>query len=142
MQREVQEYKQQLHELRATHKVGEEWKRESMTKMQGKMRSQNEISLCIDGEDHYPLSRGTQTYMSGADIDYGASNVSRVQDELCQKINQNIIAEDTLFRRIRGLEQELARGMDMLVAVERRENQLQMETMRMESVKMENVRRT
>ena len=70
--------------------------------------------------------------MSGVDIDYGMGNLSKEQDRLCEKINQNVIAEDTLFRRIRGIEEDLARGMQILASVERMENQLQLETFKMD----------
>ena len=52
-------------------------------------------------------------------MDYGFSNASKMQDKLCEMINQNIVSEDTLFRRIRTIEEDLAKGMQILASVER-----------------------
>ena len=48
LQKEVVEYKETLRELRETHKNEQIWKKESTQKIQNKLRSNNEISLCIE----------------------------------------------------------------------------------------------
>lgn len=45
--------------------------------------------------------------MTGVDIDYGFSNVSKMQDRICEEINQSIISEDTIFRRLKHIEDQL-----------------------------------
>lgn len=48
MQKEVVEYKDALRELKETYKNEEGWKKESTQKIQNKLRSNKEISLCIE----------------------------------------------------------------------------------------------
>lgn len=119
MEAEMRELSRQLGEC----KHEEDWKTEHTRKVQGKLRYNRELQVCIDG-DELSSSRPTQTYMTGADIDYGFKNVSQMQDKLCQQINQNIIAEDTLFQRLSLAEAELSRAMQILAGVERRETNL------------------